>query len=81
MSNTAHKALLPFSIIKAATEGDITAINHVVNHYQRYINALSTRRLYDENGNEHFYIDEEIQQMLKIKLISKILDFRLVRPA
>lgn len=79
MSNTAYKALLPFSIIKAATEGDISAINRVVNHYQQYINALSIRRLYDEGGNEHFYVDEEMRQVLEIKLISKILNFRLVK--
>lgn len=81
MSNTAYRDLLPFSIIKAATEGDITAINQVLKHYQQYINALSTRRLYDENGDEHFYIDEEMKQLLEIKLISKILNFRLVRSA
>lgn len=77
MNNAAHRILLPFSIIKAATEGDITAINHVVTHYQRYINTLSAWCLYDDNGNKHYYVDNEIRQMLEVKLIETVMKFKL----
>lgn len=42
--------LLPFHIIKAASEGDVSAINTVLKHYEGYIIKLSTRKLYDESG-------------------------------
>ena len=42
--------LLPFHIIKAASEGDVSAINAVLKHYEGYIIKLSTRKLYDESG-------------------------------
>lgn len=38
--------LLPFHIIKAASEGDVSAINAVLKHYEGYIIKLSTRKLY-----------------------------------
>lgn len=38
--------LLPFHIIKAASEGDVSAINTVLKHYEGYIIKLSTRKLY-----------------------------------
>ena len=37
--------LLPFHIIKAASEGDVSAINTVLKHYEGYIIKLSTRKL------------------------------------
>ena len=42
-----NKSLLPFPVIAAASGGDIDAINKVLKHYEGYIIALSTRRLYD----------------------------------
>ena len=55
----ANVSLLPFSTIEAASSGDVDAINAVLRHYERYMAALATRRLYDENGVEHLCIDEE----------------------
>ncbi len=45
-----EKNLLPFHIIKAASEGDVLAINTVLKHYEGYIIILSTRKMYDEGG-------------------------------
>lgn len=45
-----EKNLLPFHIIKAASEGDVMAINTVLKHYEGYIITLSTRKMYDEGG-------------------------------
>lgn len=56
----ANVSLLPFSTIEAASSGDVDAINAVLRHYERYMAALATRRLYDENGVEHLCIDEEM---------------------
>ncbi len=75
------RALLPFSVIEAASGGDIIAINAVLKHYEGYIAALSMRKLYDENGVSYMAADDEMRKMLEIKLIAKILDFKLIRKA
>ena len=65
--------LLPFHVIETAAGGDVDAINKVLKHYEGYICALSTRRLFDEDGNTHYFVDSEIQRTLETKLITKIL--------
>ena len=76
MSKTRNKEnLLPFHIIKAASEGDVSAINAVLIHYEGYIIKLSTRKLYDESGQVHYCIDEHLRRRLQHKLISSLLPF------
>ena len=67
--------LLPYHIIAAAASGDVEAINEVLKHYEGYIAALSTRKLYDECGNPHYCVDETLCRRLETKLITKILAF------
>lgn len=73
-----EKNLLPFRVIKAASEGDVIAINTVLEHYEGYIISLSTRKMYDESGQVHFYVDEILRRRLETKLITKILAFEAV---
>lgn len=78
MANNPTKSvssLLPYTTIEAAASGDVDAINAVLKHYERYIAALATRTLYDENGNPHLCVDEEMKRRLETKLITKILSF------
>lgn len=76
--NQVKKAdLLPFYIIKAASDGDVEAINTVVDHYEGYIIRLSIRKMYDEYGQIHFCIDETLRGHLETKLITKVLDFKI----
>ena len=70
--NSEEKNLLPFHIIKAASEGDVMAINTVLKHYEGYIITLSTRKMYDEGGRLHFCVDETLRRRLETKLITKI---------
>lgn len=84
MANDPNKAvvsLLPYTIIEAAASGNVDAINAVLKHYERYIAALATRTLYDENGQPHLCVDEEMRRRLETKLITKILDFKVDRTA
>ena len=38
-----HKhSLLPFSVIEAASKGNVEAINAVLKHYEAYITVLAT---------------------------------------
>ena len=73
----AKRDLLPFHIIKAASEGDIIAINYVLEYYTAYIVSLSTRRFINESIGPHYCVDETLKQRLEIKLITKILDFKI----
>ncbi|MFR5406508.1 MAG: helix-turn-helix domain-containing protein [Oscillibacter sp.] len=50
-------------------------------HYERYIAALATRTLYDENGVPHLCLDEEKVCRMRTKLITKILDFKVNKTA
>lgn len=74
--NKHSKGLLPFPVIQLATEGNVDAINVVLKHYEGYISVLSTKQLYDENGNPHLCVDEEMRRRLETKLIIKILAFK-----
>ena len=64
--------LLPFHIIKAASEGDVEAINTVLKHYEGYI----ARIMFDEFGQVHYCVDETLRRRLETKLITKILAFK-----
>ena len=70
-----ESTLLPYSTIEAAASGNVDAINAVLAHYERYIAALSTRTLYDENGLPHLCIDAEMRRRLETKLITRIISF------
>ena len=48
----------------------------VLKHYEGYIAALATRKLYDEYGNPHYCVDETLRRRLETKLITKILAFK-----
>jgi len=73
--------LLPFHIIESAASGDVDAINKVLKHYEGYIIALSTRRLYDEDGNAHFVVDNERRRTLETNLIVRVMQFDVNRAA
>ncbi len=67
--------LLPYPVIAAASKGNADAIATVLKHYEGYITALSTRRLFDEYGNPVVCVDDDIRRRLEAKLITKVLEF------
>lgn len=68
--------LLSYETIEAATNGDITAINSVLAHFEGYIATLATRTLYDEHGCPCQYLDPELKRRLETKLIVRVLKFK-----
>lgn len=70
--------LLPFSLVEQAASGDIEAIDQVLRHYAGYIRTLATRKFYDEYGTPHICVDEEMCKRMEIKLITRILHFRVI---
>ena len=61
-SQSKNNRLLPLTVIEAAAGGDVEAINAVLKHYAGYIARLSMRELYDEYGNPHLCVDEELRR-------------------
>ena len=53
--------LVAFPVIVVASKGDVEAVNQVLQNYEGYIISLSTRTLYDEFGNPHICVDENIR--------------------
>ena len=76
-----NTGLIPFHIIETAASGNVDAINKVLKHYEGYIIALSTKRLYDEYGTPHYVVDDERRRTLETNLIVKIMDFDVNRIA
>ena len=74
-ARTSVNALVLYPVIVMAADGDVDALNAVLEHYNGYIAVLSTMQLYDEYGNLHIYVDEELKRRLETKLIMKILTF------
>lgn len=70
--------LLSKKIIFAAIHGDEKALRIVVQHYERYIDYLSSRELYDHFGNIYIYRDPVLKTELQNRLIEGILKFRVV---
>lgn len=72
-----YKEPVAFETIRAATEGDINAINEILCHFQPYINHLCRRRFIDETGQAYYAVDEFMRHQLEAKLTAKILDFKI----
>ena len=70
--------MLPFSLVEQAASGDIEAIDRVLRHYAGYIRTLATGKFYDEYGTPRICVDEEMCKRLEIKLITRILHFRVI---
>lgn len=77
MKRKNNRKLLALSVIQAASNGDVEAMNVVVKHYEGYIRKLSVRRLYDEEGQVHYCVDETLKERLEMKLIEKVLSFKI----
>lgn len=67
--------LIPYNIIVLASQGDVEAIEFILNHFAGYINTLSQKLLFDNEGNTYTTIDEETKRCLEIKLITALMDF------
>jgi hypothetical protein len=74
MIKTVEKSdLIPYPIIVSATHGDADSIKVVIKHFEGYIKELSTRHLYDDDGNCIIYVDEGLKSRLENKLICALL--------
>ena len=71
-----QQTLLSEKVIFAAIQGEERALHKVLMYYDRYINRLSSRELYDCYGNIYVYQDPVLKTELQNKLVAGILKFR-----
>ena len=67
------RVLLPLSVFAEARAGDPLALERVLRYYDRYINKICTRTLYDKDGLPHSCIDEYMKHRLQAKLVGAIV--------
>lgn len=65
---------VPLATIVKAKNGDNTALEKILRHYQGYMLKLSQFELYDASGTVYTCLDEELYQELQFKLVTAILD-------
>ena len=69
---------IPFAVIVAATNGDETAIQEILNFYDSYISKLSLRQLYDEYGNVYMVVDSELKGRIQAAVMDMIANFEII---
>ena len=67
------RVLLPMDVIEAARAGDPLALERILRYYNRYINKICTRTLYDKDGLPYVGIDEYMKHRLQAKLVKAIV--------
>ena len=67
------RVLLPLSVFADARAGDPLAMERILRYYDRYINKICTRTLYDKDGLPHIGIDEYMKHRLQAKLTEAIV--------
>lgn len=67
------RGLLSIQTILDATKGNPIAMEKVLKHFEGYMLTLSTRKMTDEFGNTHSYVDNSIYHRLEIKLITAVI--------
>lgn len=60
-------------VIEATCAGDPLALERVLRYYDRYINKICTRTLYDKESLPHIGIDEYMKHRLQAKLMGAIV--------
>ena len=65
---------VPLATIVKAKNGDNTALENTLRHYQGYMLKLSQFELYDASGTVYTLFDKDLYQELQFKLVKAILD-------
>lgn len=79
MNRHHHKkyGLVPYQTLVLATQGNIEAIDVVLQHYKGYIITLAMKQVYDPYGSSYCIVDDALRCRLEAKLITTILNFKI----
>ena len=69
---------LPYFVVEAAVQGDAEAIQEVLACYRAYICKLCTQPFYDEYGNVHYIVNQDMAEQVESMLVRAIvMNFKL----
>jgi len=66
-----------FTTISLASDGDLDAIESILQHYEAYISKASLRPFYDEHGQMYLAVDSELKGLIRTALVTKIMKFEI----
>ena len=73
-----HKRkLIPYEVIKAAKQGNVEAIGKIIDHYEGYINSVSTGLYIKPNGECEYVIDRQMHDEIVVRIIGALLEFEI----
>jgi len=70
--------LIPYPVIICAVQGDPTAMDQVIVHFNPYIAYLSRRNARDEEGFLIMITDPEIEARLISRLVRAVVRFKII---
>lgn len=70
--------LIPYPVIICAVQGDPTAMDQVIVHFNPYIAYLSRRNVRDEEGFLIMITDPEIEAQLISRLVQAVVRFKII---
>ncbi|EGO8087666.1 helix-turn-helix domain-containing protein [Enterococcus faecalis] len=78
MTNTYMKKKVSIDLILSVLEHDEYSFQKVIKHYERYIFKLCIKKVIDDTGKYMTIIDEEMKQLLEIKLLTALMKFKII---
>ena len=70
---------LDYHMMYAAVHGDRSAQIELLEHYDSYINSLSTMTTEDRHGNIVYYIDEDLKAEIQLGLLEALPKCRVMQ--
>lgn len=62
--------------IRKATEGDMEAMDQVVEYFKPRLDSYARRKMVDKDGNISVGVDESVRAVIELGLISAVLNFK-----
>ena len=70
-------AYVTYPVLLAAKDGDMQAMESIINHYRGLICTLAMRTAYRADGTIYHFVDNDIRHRMESTLIEGILRFEI----
>lgn len=71
------QSLPSYAHISSAVDGNVTAIEKILQHYDPYISKCCLRPLYDDYGNVYIAVDMELKGRIREAVMKMICNFEI----
>ena len=75
-----NRAYPSFYLISNAVDGNVGAIEKLLEFYEPYISKCCLRPFYDEHGNVCIVVDMELKGRIREALLKMICEFEIDKP-